>query len=86
MKPQIDNRWGIRDQKQATYAHVRTNLKKAQLQDERYAEIELENFKLLEKLSRILERSHDPTEGTREFGKGVRLDANQVCTQANVHS
>lgn len=83
MKPRIDNRWGstvngVKDQKQPSYAHVSTNLKKAQLQDERYAEIELENFKLLEKLSRILERSHNPTEGTREWGNGVRLDANQV--------
>merc|ERR1719484_458171 len=83
MKPAIDNKWGreingYKETKRPTYTHVRTNLKRAQLEDERAQAIELENFHLLEKLSKILERPHNPTSGTREWGNGMRLDANQV--------
>ena len=45
---------------------------------EKYAKIERDNLRLLNRLSKILERPHDPTKGTREWGNGVRLDANQV--------
>ena len=56
MRPAINNKWGqewngVRETKKASYAHVRTNLKRAQLEDERAQAIELENFHLLEKLS-----------------------------------
>ena len=83
MKARIDNKWGqtyngVTETKRASYPHVKANLKKAQLQDERYAEIEQENYALLKKLSTILERSHNPTRGTREWGGGVRLTANQT--------
>ena len=83
MKPAIDNKWGqmrngVREAKRASYPHVRMNLKRAQLEDERAQAIEMENFKLLEKLSKILERSQDPTRGTREWGGGVRLTSTQV--------
>lgn len=83
VKPRIDNKWGatwngVQEQKRSTYPHVRSNLKRAQLQDERFQAIELENYMLLGKLSKILERSHNPTHGTREWGNGVRLTSNQV--------
>ena len=68
-----------RETKRATYPHVKINLKRAQLEDERAQAIEMENFHLLEKLSKILERPQNPTRGgTREWGGGVRLDAHQV--------
>jgi acetyl esterase/lipase len=65
----IDNKWGgsingVRETKQPTYPHIQSNPKRAQLQDERNAEIELENYLLLSKLSRILERPHDASKGT----------------------
>ena len=57
MSPRVDTRWGgihngTREQKAPTYTHVRNNLKRAQIQDERFAEIELENTVLLAKLSK----------------------------------
>jgi len=61
MSSQIDNKWT--ESKKASYSHLHTNPKKAQLREERNAEIELENYLLLSKLSNILERSHDPTMG-----------------------
>ena len=83
MGAQINNKWGqthngVTETKRATYAHIENKAKKVQMQDERYAEIELENYLLLTKLSKILERSHNPTKSTREWGGGVRLTANQV--------
>lgn len=83
MRPAIDNKWGqmvngVRETKKATYSHVRINLKRAQLEDERAQAIEVENFHLLEKLSKILERPQNPTNGTREWGGGNRLDKHQV--------
>ena len=83
VKARIDNKWGqtyngVTETKRASYPHVKANLKKAQLQDERYAEIEQENYQLLKKLSTILERSHNPTRNTREWGGGVRLTPNQT--------
>ena len=83
VKARIDNKWGqtyngVTETKRATYPHVIANLKKAQMQDERFAEIEQENYALLKKLSTILERSHNPTRGTREWGGGVRLTSNQT--------
>ena len=58
MSPRVDTRWGgrhngVKDWKQPSYNHVRTNLKRAQIQDERFAEIELENNVLLAKLGKI---------------------------------
>ena len=83
MSSRVDTRWGrkwngVRDQKQPTYPHVRANLKRAQIQDERFAEIELENNVLLAKLGKILRRSHNPTVGTRDWMGGMRLTQNQV--------
>lgn len=83
MSPQVDTRWGglrngVREQKQPMYNHVRANLKRAQIQDERFAEIELENTVLLEKLSKILRRSRNPTVGTRDWTGGIRLTPNMV--------
>jgi hypothetical protein len=83
MKPAIDNKWGgvrngVRETKRPMYPHVRMNLKRAQLEDERAQAIEMENFKLLEKLSKILERPGNPNKNTREWGGGVRLDKHQV--------
>ena len=83
MTPRVDTRWGqtwngVKDHKQPMYTHVRHNLKRAQIQDERFAEIELENTVLLGKLSKILRRSRDPTKGTRDWDGGLRLTANQV--------
>mmetsp|Transcript_11133 Transcript_11133/g.36918 ORF Transcript_11133/g.36918 Transcript_11133/m.36918 type:complete len:602 (-) Transcript_11133:344-2149(-) len=65
----IDNKWGgsvngVREIKRPTYSHIQNNPKRAQQQDERNAEIELENYLLLSKLSRILERPHNATKGT----------------------
>jgi len=83
MGPTVDTRWGgirngVREQKQPMYTHVRANLKRAQIQDERFAEIELENTVLLGKLSKILRRSRNPTVGTRDWTGGLRLTPNQV--------
>lgn len=83
MSSRVDDRWGrkrngVRDQKQATYSHVRANLKRAQLEDERVAAIELENNVLLAKLGKILRRSTNPTVGTRDWTSGMRLTQNQV--------
>ena len=83
IEARIDNKWGqvsngVTEPKRATYPHMQMQGKKKQMQDERYAEIELENYLLLTKLSKILERSHNPTKSTREWGGGVRLTANQV--------
>ena len=93
MRAAIDNKWGrIQNgswsNKRPTYPHIVANLKRAQLDDERAHDMENENFKLLEKLSKILERSQDPTQGTREWGNAVRLTATQVpvidhCVPAN---
>ena len=85
MKPAIDNAWGrtwngVKDTKRHTYPHIQVNLKRAQLEDERAQAIEMENFHLLEKLSKILERPQNPNHKTREWGGGVRLDAHQVPT------
>jgi acetyl esterase/lipase len=65
----IDNKWGgsvngVRETKRPTYSHIQSNPKRAQQQDERNAEIELENYLLLSKLSRILERPLDAAKGT----------------------
>ena len=81
MRPSVDTRWGgshngVREQKQPMYNHVRVNLKRAQIQDERFAEIELENTVLLGKLSKILRRSRNPTLGTRDWTGGIRLTPN----------
>ena len=83
MVPRVTTRWGeswngVRDQKHPTYSHVRDNLKRAQIQDERFAAIELENNVLLGKLGKILRRSHNPTIGTRDWMGGMRLTHNQV--------
>ena len=75
MGAQINNKWGqttngVTEQKKCTYVHIENKAKKMQLQDERYAEIELENYLLLTKLSKILERSHDPKLGRLAQGGG----------------
>lgn len=89
MKPRIDNKWGqrwngVKEQKRASYPHISSNLKRAQIQDERFQAIELENYLLLNKLSKILERSHNPTHRTREWGGGVRLTPNQVRREVSI--
>ena len=74
MTPRVDTRWGstwngVKDSKQPSYKHVKMNLKRAQMQDERFAEIELENTVLLGKLSKILRRKGS---GTRDWKDGLR--------------
>ena len=62
------------------YTHLRQNLKRAQLQNERYDTIERENRILLDKMSSLFNPASviDPTEGTWEFSPGVRLNRFQV--------
>ncbi|KAL3898041.1 MAG: hypothetical protein SGPRY_012923 [Prymnesium sp.] len=62
------------------YHHLRYNLKKFRIQDERFAEIERENHILLAKIGEIMAptRIDDPTDGTWEFRPGVRLNRFQV--------
>eukprot|EP00164_Ancoracysta_twista_P001578 GFYU01002067.1.p1 GENE.GFYU01002067.1~~GFYU01002067.1.p1 ORF type:complete len:225 (-),score=32.01 GFYU01002067.1:524-1198(-) len=52
MKPAIDNKPPTK------YTHLVQNLKKAQLEEERYSEIERENRILLEKMSTIMQQTH----------------------------
>jgi len=63
-----------------TYAHLDDNLKKAQIEAERFDRIEHENRLLLEKMSALMASGSvvDPTEGTWEFQPGVRLNKNQM--------
>eukprot|EP00304_Pavlova_gyrans_P007301 CAMPEP_0206058636 /NCGR_PEP_ID=MMETSP1466-20131121/47119_1 /ASSEMBLY_ACC=CAM_ASM_001126 /TAXON_ID=44452 /ORGANISM="Pavlova gyrans, Strain CCMP608" /LENGTH=318 /DNA_ID=CAMNT_0053433933 /DNA_START=53 /DNA_END=1009 /DNA_ORIENTATION=+ len=60
VQPTVDNKWGGRFAdgrgKQATYPHLSSNAKKLQLQGDKQAERELENYILLAKLSKILQR------------------------------
>ena len=61
------------------YEHLTHNLKRAQLEGERYADISRDNQNLLRKIA-LMEQSAvlDPTEGTWEFAPGVRLNRFQV--------
>ena len=68
----------IEDEAQLSVEETLADLKRAQLEDERAQAIETENYQLLQKLSKILERGHNPTKGTREWGDGVRLTSTQV--------
>jgi len=63
-------------QSKPTYTHLTQNLKGAQQQSERFEEIERENRLLLDKMSALMDGGNilDPTEGTWEFGSGVRLN------------
>ena len=63
-----------------TYPHLRENLKKQQLESERFEAIEHENRLLLEKMSQLMASGSvlDPTEGTWEFQPGVRLNRFQM--------
>ena len=84
MESRIDNKWGtshngLKEYKEASYAHVRDNLKRAQLQGERLREVEAENFMLLRKIAHIVDRSPDNRErDNREIGGGLRLTRNMV--------
>lgn len=63
------------------YPHLRRNLKRAQMQNERFDEIERENRILLDKMHALMSvgpHAIDPTEGTLEFRPGVRLNRFQV--------
>ena len=62
MAPAIDNKWGgmsngVREFKQHRYEHVTRNLKRQQLQEERLAEINLQNMLLLDKVVSIASAS-----------------------------
>ena len=80
MRPDIDNKWGelrngVREWKNSHYSHVTNNPKRAQLEEERLAAINLENMLLLEKVVGIAGRPN--TSRSVECGGGLRLTANQ---------
>jgi hypothetical protein len=56
------------------YPHLDRNAKRAQLQGERYLAIELENYRLLERMARAMENAPDSV----PVAPGVRLSANQL--------
>ncbi|KOO24580.1 hypothetical protein Ctob_007067 [Chrysochromulina tobinii] len=63
------------------YRHVQQNLKRQQVQSERYDTIEHENRLLLDKMSQLMAPGSsvlDPTAGTWEFSPGVRLNRFQI--------
>ena len=77
----LGNSWHTGPQRsRPTYAHLRENLKKQQLEAERFETIEHENRLLLEKMSALMASGSvlDPCEGTWEFGPGVRLNRFQM--------
>lgn len=73
----LGNSW---QKSRPTYPHLRENLKRAQLQSERFDAIERENHILLQKMSSLMVGGSvlDPTEGTWEFRPGVRLNKFQM--------
>ncbi len=79
MGPRIDARWERGGSKQPKYAHLCANLKRRQMREERVAQVELENMLLLQKISKVFTRSHEPELGlTRDWVGGMRLTSNQV--------
>ncbi|KAL1518557.1 hypothetical protein AB1Y20_002846 [Prymnesium parvum] len=74
----IDHKW--RNNSQPVYRHLNHNMKKFRIQDQRFAEIERENYILLDKMCKlwIPKATDDPTEGTWQFSPGVRLNRFQV--------
>eukprot|EP00966_Prymnesium_polylepis_P059617 1382415-Prymnesium_polylepis.1 len=77
----VNNRWQTNHHKsRPMYGHLYCNLKRDQIQDERFVEIERENRILLDKMSQLMVPTQhaDPTEGTWEFSPGVRLNRFQV--------
>ena len=77
----LGNRWLTGpNRSRPTYAHLDQNLKKVQVEAERFDRIEHENRILLEKMSALMavNGTIDPTEGTWEFQPGVRLNKNQM--------
>ena len=78
----LGNRWREGPHKsKPEYRHLRQNLKRAQMQSERYDTIEHENRLLLSKMSALMAPGSsvlDPTAGTWEFQPGVRLNRNQM--------
>jgi len=78
----LGNRWreGPHKSKPA-YGHLQQNLKRQQMQSERYDAIEHENRLLLDKMSALMAPGSsvlDPTAGTWEFSPGVRLNRFQM--------
>ena len=67
MKCSIDNREPKR------HSHLRRNLKKEQLMEERYAEIERDNRLLLEKMSFIMRHSSLKTEDSRQRERRAKI-------------
>ena len=77
----LGNRWDTGPQRsKPTYTHLRENLKKQQVESERFDTIERENRLLLDKMSALMATGSvlDPTEGTWEFQPGVRLNRFQM--------
>lgn len=77
----LGNRWLTGpNRSRPTYAHLDQNLKKVQVEAERFDRIEHENRILLEKMSALMASNGvvDPTEGTWEFQPGVRLNKHQM--------
>ena len=77
----LGNLWRTGPQRsRPTYPHLRDNLKKQQLESERFDAIEHENRLLLEKMSALMASGSvlDPTQGTWEFQPGVRLNRFQM--------
>ena len=77
----LGNRWNMGPfQSRPSYPHIRDNLKKQQMESERFDAIEHENRLLLEKMSALMASGSvvDPTEGTWEFQPGVRLNKFQM--------
>ena len=80
-RAELGNSWNTGPHRsKPTYKHLDKNLKKVQLEAERFDRIEHENRLLLEKMSALMVGSSvlDPTEGTWEFQPGVRLNKNQM--------
>ena len=81
----LGNSWKVGPQRtKPTYPHLRDNLKKQQVESERFDTIERENRLLLEKMSALMASGSvlDPTEGTWEFQPGVRLNRFQARPSA----
>ena len=76
-REQLGNSWRQGPNKSMPwYPHLTENLKRQQVESEKFDAIERENRLLLEKMSALTMPAslHDPTEGTYEFRPGVRLN------------
>ncbi|KAA0146179.1 hypothetical protein FNF27_05322 [Cafeteria roenbergensis] len=70
MKPSVDNKPPKR------FVHLERNLKKEQMQEDRFAQIEHENRLLLHRMSEIMNRrTLDNTSSEAKFGRSLNRDA-----------